>query len=281
MSDQSALPLAPLPWLRWRPEPFATGAPMWDDPYVSSRLLEAHLDPETDLASRRPERIERSVAWLAERLALAPGDALLDLGCGPGLYAARLAARGLHVTGVDCSRRSIAYAREQARKAHLAIRYVRRDFLAIDYEASFDAVLQVYGELCVLSQERRDRFLALVHRALRPGGRFAFDVTTPRQERPLGTTWHVSEGGFWRPGPHLVLQRGIDYEDDLHLDEYLVVEADGAFLVYRNWFLDYTPETLVPVLESSGFRVESTWSDLEGTPYREGSEFLGVVAVRE
>ncbi len=44
-------------------------------------------------------------------LGLGPGSRVLDLGCGPGLYAVRLARRGVRVLGVDASARSLAHAR--------------------------------------------------------------------------------------------------------------------------------------------------------------------------
>ena len=94
-----------------KPAPFTPGETLfWDDPHISAQMLAAHLDPTTDAASRRPETIERSVAWIVKTLGLRPGAKLLDLGCGPGLYAARLAQWGLDVTGIDYSRRSIDYA---------------------------------------------------------------------------------------------------------------------------------------------------------------------------
>src|SRR5579864_8366591 len=87
-----------------RPSPFApSAAGIWDDPYVSTQMLRSHLDPTTDAASRRPERIDAEVSWLVSHLELREGTPVLDLGCGPGLYSIRLARRGLTVTGVDIS----------------------------------------------------------------------------------------------------------------------------------------------------------------------------------
>ena len=109
---------------RVRPEPFAPGEPLfWDAPDISTQMLATHLDPTTDLASRKLETIDASVAWIVATLGLQAGDSVFDLGCGPGLYAARLALRGLRVTGVDYSRRSIAFARDFARQQGLAIDY--------------------------------------------------------------------------------------------------------------------------------------------------------------
>ena len=75
-----------------RPALFAPhSAPFWDDPHISQQLLAAHLDPRSDAASRCPDTIDRSVAWLTSQLDLRSCGRVLDLGCGPGLYAERLA----------------------------------------------------------------------------------------------------------------------------------------------------------------------------------------------
>ena len=282
LAGGGSLDLARLAEVEQAPAPFTPGEPLfWDDPHISKHLLAAHLDPDVEAASRRPETIERSVAWLVETLGLEAGDAVLDLGCGPGLYASRLARRGLHVTGVDYSRRSIEYATEYAREHNLEVRYRYQNYLTLADEQEYDAVLLIYGDFCVLAPQNRRRLLDNVRRALRPGGTFAFDVSTRAHRARYGvrTGWYVSDGGFWKPGPHMVLERGFDYPDkSIYLDQYAVVEPDGTLSVYRNWFQDYTPESISGELEASGFRVEGTWSDLAGTLYTTASEWIGLIA---
>lgn len=276
--------------LRWdelariarKPPCFEPGRlPFWDDPYIARQMLAAHLSPDTDAASRKPETIERSVAWIADRLGLQAGARLLDLGCGPGLYCVRFAARGFHVTGIDISENSIRYAR--AHDPHTT--YIVGDYRALDETARYDAALLIYGDLCVLSDDDRDTVLRNVYRALRPGGRFVFDVTTPRQhDRLRGQThWQVVEaGGFWRPGPHLVLLQTFDYpEHSTGLEQYIVIEETGAVSEYRIWTHYYTAEAITSVLEARGFAVEGLYADLTGTPYDPESEWVGVVARRK
>jgi hypothetical protein len=38
-----------------------------------------------------------------------------------------------------------------------------------------------------------------------------------------------------------------------------VIEETGVLTVYRNWFQDYTPETITAELAEAGFTVESLW----------------------
>ena len=278
------LDLARLQQLQQRPEPFTPGEPLfWDDPHISKGMLASHLNPNTAGASRRPETIDRSVAWLVETLGLREGDAVVDLGCGPGLYASRLAERGLRVTGVDYSRRSIAYATQYAGEHGLDIAYRYQDYLTLDDEGEYDAALLIYGDYCPLAPAQRSQLLANVRRALRAGGRFVLDVTTRvcRKRHGLQCGWYAVDAGFWKEGPHLVLEQGFDYpEQDLYLDQYVVVEADGTLSVYRNWFQDYTRETITAELEAGGFAVQGVWNDLTGTPYAEGGEWIGVVALK-
>jgi SAM-dependent methyltransferase len=282
--DGGRLNLERLGQLQQRPEPFAPGERLfWDDPHISEQMLAAHLDPNTNAASRRPETIDRSVAWLVEVLGLHAGSAVLDLGCGPGLYAARFARRGFRVTGVDYSRRSIDYASEYAREHNLDITYHYQDYLTMDDALQYDAALLIYGDFCTLAPEGRSLLLQNVRRALKPGGRFALDVSTREHRKRHGVrcAWYAADSGFWSPGPHLVLERGFDYPDrSIYLDQFVVIKADGTLSVYRNWFQDYTPETVVAELEVGGFVVQDLWSDLMGTPYVKGSEWIGVVARR-
>lgn len=270
--------------LQEKPEPFTPGEPLfWDDPHISRQMLAAHLDPDNDLASRRLEMIERIVSWLVDVLGLHPGDGVLDLGCGPGLYAARFAQRGMRVTGVDYSRRSIGYAVEAAHQQGLDITYRYQNYLDLDDAGQYDAALLIYGDFCPLSPEQRSRLLGNVRRALKPGGHFALDVTTPAHRRRYGSTsgWYVVDGGFWKPGQHLVLEDGFDYpEQAIYLDQAIVIEAGGAVSVYRNWFQDYTRETITAELEAGGFVVRSVWGDLAGAPFSANGEWIGVIAQR-
>ena len=267
--------------LQQKPEPFTPGEPLfWNDPHISAQMLKWHLNPENDVASRRPETIQRSVDWLVAALGLKPGDCVLDLGCGPGLYAAQLAEKGLRVTGVDYSRRSIEYATQYAAEHQLDIRYRYQDYLTLDDENQYEAALLIYGDLCPLSPDQRRTLLGNVRRALKPGGHFVLDVTTRahRQKHGNRNCWYAAGQGFWKPGPHLALEEGFDYpEQSIFLDQIIVIEADEKISIYRNWFQDYDRATITAELEQAGFAVLSAWNDLIGTPFTDDTEWIGLI----
>lgn len=279
------LNLSLLDTFQHKPEPFTPGeALFWADPHISAQMLNVHLDPDTDLASRKPETIDASVAWMVHTLGLAAENTVLDLGCGPGLYATRLAKHGLAVTGVDISAGSIAYAQDYAAKHGLAINYICQNYLSLTDEDQFDAALLIYGDYCTFNPEDRRRILANIYSALHPGGYCVLDVSTRvlRARHGFKNAWYASEGGFWRPGPHLVLEQGFDYpEQAIWLDQYIVVEESGAMAVYRNWFQDYYRDSITAELSAGGFEVQSLWGDLSGAPFAEDGEWIGVVARRQ
>lgn len=253
-------------------------APFWEDPYISGELLRTHLDDTVEGASRPFGTIVATVNRLVAEGVITPSTRVLDLGCGPGRYAELLASVGCHVTGVDFSPRSIAYARERAAQRGLDIEYRLQDFRTLDDVAAFDVVLQVYGELSTFSNPVRDALLATIHRALVPRGWLVFDVSTPLHRARVGQhhDWSVHPGGFWREGAHLLLSDGFGYPDDVWCDQFIVAGDDGV-TAYRMWFHDYEPETIRPVLERAGFVVEQMWEALEGGPF-DGGEWLGVLA---
>jgi SAM-dependent methyltransferase len=185
---------------------------------------------------------------------------------------------------VDYSRRSIQYATTHASEHALNITYRYQNYLELTDENQYDAAFLIYGDFCPLNLEQRATLLKNIHRALKPGGKFVLDVTTRECRKKYGNQnrWYVAPSGFWKPGLHLVLEEGFDYpEQSLWLDQYTVIEANGKVTVYRNWFQDYTPDTIIEELKQGGFVVDGFGSDLLGTPYTPDSEWIGIVSTRE
>ena len=268
-----------------RPHPFerSTVRALWTDPYVSERMLEAHLDPTVDAASHRHAFIDASVAWITTRFGLTADHAVLDLGCGPGLYAARLAERGARVTGVDFSERSIAYARRAADERGLSIDYVLCDYLAFDTDARFDLVLMVMRDFGVLGPDQRRALLERIGALLTPGGHLLFDVDSLAAfaKHEEGARYELEpEGGFWAPGRSYAFLTTFKYERErVVLDKHTIVER-GRVRTVLDWHQHYSPESLAAELEDNGFEVEEVLGDVAGAPYDASTDEFAVVARR-
>jgi SAM-dependent methyltransferase len=280
------LDLAAMAAIDARPPPFAPGAEFWTDPYLSERLLEAHLDDSHGAASRPPERIDAEVEWLVETLELAPGDAVVDFGCGPGLYAERFADRGLAVTGLDASETAIEYARDRAIEAGHDVEYRLVDYREFAPGRAYDAAILINTDFGTFEPDDRRTVLERVRRALAEDGHFAFDVlpVAALPETEWTTDWELrtEDGGFWRPGPYLTLSASATYPDEaVSLDQHLVVEPDGAATTYRFWQQHYTPDSIEALLSAYGFDLEGTFPDLQGGSGPPDEDLLGVVAAAE
>jgi SAM-dependent methyltransferase len=259
----------------------SSGTSFWVDEHISGELLKVHLDPDDDLASRRPCFMDRSVAWIAR---IAPPDRfprLLDLGCGPGLYAERFVRAGYEVTGIDFSPRSIAHARESARSQGLAISYACGDYLSATLPDPIDLAVLIYCDFGVLSAADRHAVLRRVHSSLRPGGHLLLDVHSPRHyaEFAEGRTWEVRDEGFWSPERHLAIEAHLKYPELTTLHRAVVLTRAGT-RSYNIWTHCFTPESLAAEVEEAGFRVLDVLGDVAGTPYTADSTTLAVLLER-
>lgn len=267
--------------IRELPPPYATnGLPFWDDDHISKSMLEAHLNPDTDGASRRPGFIEKSVRWIAALCPPEGGKRLIDLGCGPGLYAERFCRAGFRVTGVDFSRRSIAYAVASAARNCLPVRYLCQSYLNLEFDTCFDVATLIYCDYGVLAPDCRSALLQRVRRALRAGGTLILDGFTPREASFFkeGRQITYEPGGFWSPEPYACLRRNVLYpETGNSLEQYVVVTAEDL-RCYNLWNQYFSPASLLRELHEAGFTQVELYGDVCGAPLSQESRTLCAVA---
>lgn len=265
------------------PYEFYTTEQFWNDPHISTYLLKTHLDPDDNAASRMPDFLRASHAWIQERFALRPGLTVCDFGCGPGLYATEFARQGATVTGIDCSERSIAYARDIAEQENLPITYIRQNYLDVQPARQFDFITMIYCDFCVLSPAQRAVLLETFRSALAEGGHLLLDVSTQAFfDQKIEERRHdvASQGGFWSPRPYAVFHNAWKYDEAmLLLDKFTVVEEHRARAIY-NWLQCYTLDSLRREFAAHDLAVIEHYADVAGTPYADTSETLAVVAQR-
>lgn len=111
------------------------------------------------------------------RLGIAPGTALLDVGCGAGQIAIPAAKAGVNVTGVDLAPNLVEQARQRAKAAGVVALFDEGDAEALPYNtASFDVVLSLIGAMFAPQPEK---VAAELVRVCRPGGRVIMANWTP------------------------------------------------------------------------------------------------------
>ncbi|MCL1963965.1 MAG: class I SAM-dependent methyltransferase [Firmicutes bacterium] len=206
--------------------------------------------------------MRESAAWVAK---LHKGGDLLDLGCGPGLYAEMFDDAGFKVTGIDMSKRSIEHAAASAKAKGKDIRYLQKNYLCIDYENAFDIVTLIYCDYGVFPPSTRARLLKKVCRALRPGGLFITDVWSEKAFGRFEENQRVTEarGGFWSPDPYVCVKRNIRYDPAVMLEAYHVVTA-ADLRTYYIWNQAFACEDLTRELHAAGFSDVVCYADVCG-----------------
>jgi SAM-dependent methyltransferase len=248
----------------------------WDDEHISKGMLEAHLNPNWDAATRKPEFLDKSVNWISKIAPSSKYKLLLDLGCGPGLYAERFSSVGYSVTGVDFSKRSIAYAKEQALLNKSNIEYHHQNYLTIDYIEKFDVITLIYCDYPALSITDRLILLRKVYQALKPNGKFIFDVFTPLMRKDESRSWYYcEEGGFLSEKPHICLDSVYQYDDEdkTELRQSIVITKE-TIDCYNIWDHFFTKEALLSEIQTAGFNAVEFYGDIAGKEFSDTGETI-------
>jgi SAM-dependent methyltransferase len=136
--------------------------------------------------SQHGERLrDTALAWGVWRIpeselrVLGPveGRRMLELGCGAAQWTQSLRDAGAHAVGIDFSERQLAHARTRTRASRRSAPLVQGSAEQLPFRASsFDVVFCDHGATSFAAPERS---VAEAARVLRPGGLFAFCMSTP------------------------------------------------------------------------------------------------------
>lgn len=188
----------------------------WSDPAFSQRMLAWHLRQDSDAASRPTEKIEEQVRWIHGALLEARPTRILELACGPGLYANRLAKLGHDCRGIDFAPAAIAYARDVAQRQGLACSYDLADLREIafdrDLDPGFGLIMMISGQLNVFRRREAHTILERAFDALTPGGRLLLEpqrLATVVASGNAGPSWYAVPEGLFSDRPHLQLREAI------------------------------------------------------------------------
>lgn len=263
---------APRPWQDVRKIP-------WDDPEFSRRMLAEHLSQAHDAASRRAEIIDRHIAWIDAELLGGRPARVLDLGCGPGLYLNRLAARGHQCAGIDFGPASIEHARSEAERLGLDCDYVLGDLRATAFPDARDLVMLIFGELNVFTRDEALDILTRSRAALQPGGCLLLEVHTFDAVRRMGEappSWRAAERGLFSDQPHIRLDDAYwDADARAAVTRHYIIDAGTAEVtLYGASVQAYEQSDYERLLSEAGFEQlewRRDWPDL-------GADFLVLVA---
>ncbi len=265
-----------------RPAPFEfyTADELWTNEHTAQQMLIYHLNKTMDVSSRNHQFIEHSVEWITNHFGINKGTTIADFGCGPGLYAARMAEKGAVVTGIDFSENSLNYARRVAQKNDLEINYIQANYLDFFTTEHFDLITMIMCDFSALSPEQRKILIKKFHSFLKPDGAVLLDVYSlnsfaQREESAGYERNHLN--GFWSPDDYYCFVNTFKYEKEkVVLDKYTIIDEFQNRVVY-NWLQYFNEDSLCDEFEANGFVVEALYTDVAGKPITSDSTEYAIV----
>lgn len=193
---------------------------------------------------------DQEVEFLVEQLGLKAGDTVLDVGCGPGRHAHRLAERGLSVLGIDISQRFVDLAAEGAPPGAV---FERADARRLGYDGRFDAAISLcqgaFGltagpdEPSSPTVEPDLPVLEGMARAVRPGGVVALTAFS----------------AYFQVG-HLGEHDDFDAALGVNHERTTIHDEAGETHPAELWTTVYTPRELRLLAVAAGLRPQAIWA---------------------
>ncbi|WP_144156074.1 class I SAM-dependent methyltransferase [Paraburkholderia sp. BCC1885] len=198
---------------------------------------------------------------------------VLDLGCGTGTFALRLAAAGHDVIAVDPSATMISYARH--RPGSGAVEWMVGEAASVQDRAPFDVVTMTgHAFQCLLTDEEVHATLRTVREILKAGGTFMFETRNP-VARPW-TTWTPALSARSiqsdKYGPVDVFHDCIAVAEPLvEFETHYVFGRDNTQQISKSRLRFTSRDELASRIKLAGFREIEWFGNWSGGPFQEAS----------
>lgn len=154
-----------------------------EEPPIALESYERMADLYASELATKPHNAYYERPALLSLLPLLPGLQVLDIGCGPGLYAEHLLNEGAaYVTAFDVSPRMVHLATERLARFNAEVHLADiGEGLPTVGDAAVDLAI---APLMIHYLRHLGPVFAEIHRVLKPGGRFVFSTHHPQAEYP-------------------------------------------------------------------------------------------------
>jgi len=209
----------------------------------------------------KQEQVVRQCNFLEYSLGLQKGATILDVGCGLGLQAVELAARGYVVVGLDLSLPMLSRAADEAQDREIKMNFLHGDMREMTFDGAFDAVLCVGTTFGYFDDDTNRLVLERMKRALKPRGLLMLDVVNRDfvvQGQP-NLVWFEGDGCI------CMEETQFNYiTSRLHVKRTVILE-DGRQRENEYSIRLYPLHEVGQVMHQMGFRVAEV-SGMEATP---------------
>ena len=235
-----------------------------------NEYLEGYRDPEAYDAVERDYDEDRP---LTEQWARKLGGPLLDLACGTGRMALRLAGKGYQVTGVDIVPEMIAWAQQKARQQAISIEWVVADARAFQLHQPFPFIYMLGNAFQhFLTRADQEALLARVRDHLTPVGRFLFCTRTPSPRHLLQARYPYPQQYTLPDGRQQVSTERQEYDPISQIQHYTFHEqwlypgGQREEKTTRTALRYVYPQEMEALLFYNGFEIGACYGDWQQGP---------------
>ena len=215
------------------------------------------------------------------------GGPLLDLACGTGRMALRLAAQGYQVTGVDVVPEMIAQARQKAAERSVSIEWVVADARGFHLGKQFPGIYMLMNAFqFILTRADQEAMLACVREHLQPDGYFLFETRNPSPRNLFEARYAEPQKYTLPDGRHYVVTEHQEYDPITQIQHYTFLNQwlhpDGQQeeKTLRSALRYVFPQEMEALLFYNGFETRSCYGSWQQEPLTSTSRYMIYVCQR-
>ncbi|MBA2664102.1 MAG: class I SAM-dependent methyltransferase [Bradymonadaceae bacterium] len=230
----------------------------WWTPFYDDLLAALFLEQTS------PDAIDQTIAFIADRLALAPGARIFDQCCGVGRLSLPLAERGYEVVGIDQAGSYIEHAQAQVQTRGLSVAFHTADAFDFVPEKPCAGAINWWTSFGYATNDHTNlRMLERAFEALEPGGRFMLDgMNLPGLlrdfQRDSVTRCTTTLGEIV-----LLRESTLDFSAGVLHKRWSYFLANGERVVHDSAVRLYMPHTIAEMLSACGFVDIELFGDID------------------
>jgi 2-polyprenyl-3-methyl-5-hydroxy-6-metoxy-1,4-benzoquinol methylase len=224
---------------------------------------------------------------LTEQLARSQGGPLLDLACGTGTMAVRLAAQGYPVTGVDIVPEMIEWASHKATAQGTTVEWVVADARSFYLQKQFRFIYMLGNAFQhFLTRADHEALLARVREHLHPEGCFLFVTRNPSPRNLFEARFAEPQKYMTEDGRQLIATEQQQYDSITQIQHYTFhnvwINAEGQQeeKTTRTALRYVSPQEMEALLFYNGFQIRACYGNWQQEPLTAASPAMIYVCRR-
>lgn len=249
---------------------------IWTNKKLSPLVMNSYFDSNIYGGSYSEEFRNKSLNFISFFL---QKGSVLDIGCGPGLYANKLAELNYTVTGIDISQNALQYARNYAKENDIKVNFEKKDIFSYTPNQSYNNILLIYYIYSFFSSSKRKILLKKIYNLLENKGILILDVPSINYYNKLN---EIKLWDYFPISNNLMEEEFLSlfnlekYGDGLLLNQTIYLFEDSSITIF-DWLQHFDIEDIRAEINQAGFTIISETENISGSKYDSNSGSIAII----